>query len=227
MLKAIIFDFDGTIADTETLHMKAFQRVLSEEGLSMTDEDYYTYYLAMNDRDCITTVYHDRGTPLTSAKLNDLTKRKAIYYNLFLQEHPVFFPCVVSFIREVSAVYPLAIASGALRHEIVSMLGRIDLLDAFVCIVSAEDVVHGKPAPEAFLKAMTLINRQTNRSIQPAECLVLEDSTHGVTAAKTAGMRCVAVTNSYPADHLNEADQIITSFEGYHLADAERVFSFR
>ena len=224
MLEALIFDFDGTIADTETLHMKAFQRVIAEEGLSMTDEDYSTHYLAMNDRDCIAAVYCDRSTSLTSAKLGDLTRRKSTYYNLFLRDRPVFFSGVVSFIREAAAVYPLAIASGALRHEIFSILKGVDLLDAFVGIISAEDVVRGKPDPEAFLKAMTLINRQTNRSIQPAECLVLEDSLHGVAAAKAAGMRCVAVTNSYPADRLSEADQVITSFEGYHLATAEQVF---
>lgn len=225
MLHALIFDFDGTIADTETLHMRAFQQVLAEEGAMMTDEDYYTYYLAMNDRDCIMAVCHDKGIALDPAKLGELTRRKAIYYNCFLQEHPPFFPGVLSFVQEAAAVYPLAIASGALRREILSILDGVGLIDAFVGIITAEDVVHGKPDPEAFLKAIALINRQTNQSIQSGACLVLEDSIHGVAAAKLAGMRCVAVTNSYPADRFSEADQVIASFEGYHLADAERLFS--
>lgn len=219
MMKAMIFDFDGTIADTETHHLRAYQEVLSGEGVTLSDEDYYASYLAMNDRDCLRTVLEDRGIQVRPEKLADLCRKKADYYGVFLSEHPPFFPGVVTFIREMATLYPLAIASGALRDEITFILEGGGLDSAFVGIVSAEDVTNGKPDPEGFIKALDLINRQARRAILPAECLVFEDSIHGIAAAHAAGMNCVAIANSYPPSSLSQADEVVASLEGYKPKD--------
>lgn len=215
MMKAMIFDFDGTIADTETHHLRAYQQVLLGEGVELCDEDYYASYLAMNDRDCLRTVLQDRSIQIGPEKLADLCSKKADYYGVFLRNHPPFFPGVVAFIREMAVRYPLAIASGALRDEISFILEGADLADAFVGIVSAEDVTNGKPDPEGFVKALAIINRGADGTILPAECVVFEDSIHGIVAAHAAGMRCVAIANSYPASSLSQADEVITTLEGY------------
>jgi beta-phosphoglucomutase len=122
---------------------------------------------------------------------------------------------------------PLAIASGALRHEIEIILSSIGLLANFRAIVSAEDVTRGKPEPEIFLKALARLNASlaSDHPISPAECLVIEDSKEGIRGARHAGMKCLAVTNSHPAELLNEADSIVDSLNGIGQPQLEAICS--
>ncbi|HKP84611.1 MAG TPA: HAD-IA family hydrolase, partial [Blastocatellia bacterium] len=113
---------------------------------------------------------------------------------------------------------------GALRPEIELILGFGGVRDCFQVIVSAEDVARGKPDPESFLKALALINDRAGQAMSPRECLVIEDSIHGVHAAHLAGMLCLAVTNSYPEGELSEADLIIDSLAALTLKQAEALF---
>ena len=101
---------------------------------------------------------------------------------------------------------PLAVASGALRHEIETILTTAGLIDHFKAIVSAEDVERGKPEPDIFLKALATLNAQNSDAIRAGECVVIEDSKEGIKGARRAGMKCLAVTNSHPAELLREAD---------------------
>jgi hypothetical protein len=110
----------------------------------------------------------------------------------------------------VVAGLALAVASGALRHEIELILAQAGLADCFAAIVSAEDVSAGKPSPEGFLCALERL-RARLPDLAPRDCLVVEDSQPGVEGARRAGMRCLAVTNSYPAAALGGADLIVSS----------------
>jgi beta-phosphoglucomutase len=141
--------------------------------------------------------------------VNPLIARKAGYYAQAIAERDLLFPGIAQLIEDWAARVPLAIVSGALRQEIEFILGRSGLQRYFQTIIAAEDVRAGKPAPEGFLKALAALNEQA--AIQATECLVLEDSLAGVEAAKRAGMFCVAVTNSFPADQLKAADVIVSS----------------
>jgi HAD superfamily hydrolase (TIGR01549 family) len=129
----------------------------------------------------------------------------------------LLFPGVVETVRRSATQYPLAIASGALRSEIEFVLERGAIRDCFQVIVAAEDVSECKPDPEGYLKALAQLNAALNAEIQAHECLVIEDSLAGIEAAKAAGMRCVAVTNSYAAEELNNADSVVKSLEGVEL----------
>jgi HAD superfamily hydrolase (TIGR01509 family) len=224
MLRAIIFDCDGVIADTEPLHLAAFQRVLAEEGLSLAEGDYYDRYLALDDRSCFMRLYEERGRDLDPKKLNELMARKAAYLEPAIRERLRIFPGVERFVRGAAARFPLAIASGALRHEIELILDAARLLDCFCAIVSAEDVSMGKPHPEPFLKALALINEVRSEAIRPEECIVVEDSIQGIEAARAAGMRCLAVTNSYGRELLSGADLLVGSLTGIDLCQLEAIF---
>src|SRR5215216_3409870 len=205
MLRAIIFDCDGVIADTEPLHLATFQQVLVEEGITLTEDDYYRYYLALDDRGCFTKAFSENGKLMTQDKLVELIARKASYIEPMMRAQIRIFPGAAEFIQESAKQYPLAVASGALRREIEMILECGGVLDCFSIIVSAEDVTRGKPDPESFQKALALINERNGEVIAPNECLVIEDSIHGIRAARLAGMKRLAVTNSYLKDQLSEA----------------------
>jgi len=224
MLKAIIFDCDGVIADTEPIHMAAFGRVLAQEGITLTKEDYFAHYLAFDDRGCFNRAFEERGDELSQEQLNDLIRRKAGYVEHAMQTDLTLLPGVFEFIQQAAERYPLAIASGALRAEIEMVVNHGGLHDCFRAIVSAEDVARSKPYPDPFIKALDLLNVSTADQINPAECLVIEDSVHGVRAAQQAAMRCLAVTNSYPREKLAEAQLVVDSLVGLPFKDIEILF---
>lgn len=213
-LKAIIFDFNGVIVDDEPLHLELFRRVLEEEGLSLSNEEYHEKYLGYDDRGAFTAALIDQGRATHAADqayIASLIERKARYYLDAINKRMLLFPGVVELVRRMAEKFPLAIASGALRHEIELVLKRGELRDCFRVIVASEDVSACKPDPEGCVKALALLNEATQRSIEPAECLVIEDSVAGIEAARRAGMRCLAVTNSYTAAELSAADAVVTS----------------
>jgi HAD superfamily hydrolase (TIGR01509 family) len=224
MLRAIIFDCDGVIADTEPLHMAAFQKVLLEEGIAVGKDEYYSQYLAYDDRGCFTKVFADRGLPLDEPLLIDLIGRKSDYLDPVMRAHLQLFPGVADFISLAAQRYPLAIASGALRHEIEMVLEHGGVKHCFDVIISAEDVERGKPHPDPFLKAHSLLARTRRENVTPGECLVIEDSIHGISAAHAAGMVCLAVTNSFDEAQLKEADLVIASLERLSLKEVEELF---
>ena len=226
MLSAIIFDFNGIIADDEPLHLEMFQKVLAEQGLPLFREEYYGNYLGMDDRDCFKAVLAARKRPADDDLVDRLIEKKAYYYAKAINERLIIFPGVRELIGAAAAKYPLAIASGALRHEIEGILNAIKLRPAFSAIVSAEDVHHGKPAPDCFVLALERLNhgRGGAGAIPASSCLVIEDSPWGVTAAHAAGMKCLAVTNSYQAASLSEADHVVSTLEGLPLAALNGLF---
>ncbi|MBC8228023.1 HAD family phosphatase [bacterium] len=217
MLKAIIFDFDGVIADTEPIHLKMFQRVLAEEEITLTAEEYHQKYLALDDKGCFSAVLNDNGREVNKNLVEDMIRRKSVYFDEYVKDNIIIFPGVVDFVRKVAEKHLLVIASGALRHEVEFGLEAAGIRQEFQAIVSAEDVEKSKPNPEPFLKALQELNniRDSSSQIQPSECLVIEDSLHGVAAAHEAGMKCLAVTNSYSPDELSEADWVTDSLEDY------------
>jgi HAD superfamily hydrolase (TIGR01509 family) len=223
VLKAVIFDFNGVIVDDEPLHLELFRRVLGEEGIHLTDEEYHEKYLGFDDRGALTHSFRDNQRHAdadNAAFIEQLIERKAGYYLEEIEKRWLLFPGVVELVRRISAKYPLAIASGALRHEIDFVLRRADIRNCFRVIVAAEDVSVCKPNPEGYVKALRLLNESLTEEIAPHECLVIEDSIAGIEAAKQAGMRCVAVTNSYAVSELKTADAVIHTLESFDLENA-------
>jgi HAD superfamily hydrolase (TIGR01509 family) len=224
MLKAIIFDCDGVIADTEPIHMAAFGRVLGEEGITFSEEDYFAHYLGLDDRGCFNRACSGRGEPVAQDKLSELIQRKAVYVERAMQAELRILPGAAELIHLAAESYPLAVASGALRAEIALVLKVGGVGDRFRVIVSSEDVARSKPHPDPFIKACDLLNAVTGIHIEPGECLVIEDSFQGIHAAHKAAMRCLAVSNTYPKEKLSEADRVVESLIGLSLKDVETLF---
>lgn len=225
MLRAIIFDFDGVIVDTERMHFQALQRLLEEEKIPLSWEEYTKTYLAMDDKNCLRTAFSQHGRSLPAEMADALIERKAGYFFGAMPDAVTVFPGIDSLIRGAAERYLLAIASGALRGEIEFILSKVGLREFFPVLVAAEDVVMGKPHPEAYITALARLNRLvSSRPIRPSECLVIEDSRHGVAAAVAAGMRCLAVSNSYAPEHLTAAHTVVESIEHLDLSEIEALF---
>lgn len=224
MLRAIIFDFDGVIIDSEKVHYRAFRQVLLEEGIDLPEEVYYAKYLAMDDKNCFRTVLEDSGRPVDRQAISAFVERKSRYYDRAIKDGLIILSGAPEFIRAAAGRYRLAIGSGALRREIEYALDRTSLRSAFSVIVSSEEIEHSKPAPDCYLRVLAKFNATQPVPTPPltaSECVVIEDAFHGITAAKTAGMRCVGVTTSYSAERLKGADLVVSGLDRLAIEQVE------
>lgn len=222
MLRAIIFDFDGVIADDEMLHLEAFQHALRRHGISLDRDVYYERYLGFDDRGCVRQVLADWGRPTSGEVIAEVVTAKQRWFMATIANGVPLFPGSAELIRGAAETYPLAIASGACRAEIETILIAANLRPCFAFIASADEITVGKPDPAVFHLALTGLNAGRGEPrIMPQECVVIEDSVAGVEGAKRAGMRCVAVTNSYDAAALGAADLVVASLEGLSLGQLE------
>jgi beta-phosphoglucomutase len=207
VIKAIVFDFDGVLADSEPLHLRAYQEAISALGLTLTREEYYTQYLGYDDDGVFTALAAAHGFALDARRLEALVAEKGRVFDAMIESGDLLYPRAVSCIERMAPVFPLGIASGALRHEIESIL-RVSRLDHhFRFIVASGDTPVSKPAPDPYRRAVEL------HGVMPSECLAIEDSHWGVESAKAAGLWCVAITNTYPRDQLTMADRVIESLD--------------
>jgi HAD superfamily hydrolase (TIGR01509 family) len=219
-MRAVIFDFDGVIADTEPVHFEGLRQTLASIGITLTEADYYATYLGFDDRGCILEALRVNRRPITESIVQDLMRTKATAYLTAIRDRLVIFPGVKEFVEEAASAYPIAIASGALRPEIELILEQAGLRKAFRHITSAEDVTRSKPDPQPFLHALAGLNRQQSHSPLTADaCLVIEDSLPGIRAAKAAGMKVLAVTNTHTVQDLHEAHAICTNLRETGLTD--------
>ena len=217
MIRAIIFDFDGVITDSEPVHLRMFQKVLSEMGITLDAREYYEVYLGMDDKGCFTTILKSNGIGTAPRLIQSLIQKKTNYLMESIKNDLFIYPGVVELVDSSRKDYLLAIASGALRHEIEFVLESAGIRSAFNVIVSAEDVSEGKPNPECFNTALERLNKISGERIKKDECLVIEDSIAGIEAAKAAGMLCVAVTNTYSYDRLTLADRVVRELSEINL----------
>ena len=210
-LRAVVFDFDGVIANSEPLHLQAFQDVLSDAGIALSDADYYAHYLGFDDAGVFRAVDRARGARWTTSDIDVLVARKAVRLEALEQHTSLLFPGAADVIRRIAAVVPIAIASGARGEEIRRLLDREQLTTLFSAIVAAEDTPASKPAPDPYLRAVASIGAAHGVSVPPRDCVAVEDSGWGLESARAAGLRTVAVTTSYSASELAVADRVITS----------------
>ncbi len=220
MLRAIIFDFNGIIVDDEPIHFELFRRVLGEEGIDLTEADYYARYLGFDDRGAFTAAYGEHGRSLDEKLLAGLIDRKAAYYQSEIRNKVRIFPGVEKLVTTLVPVLPLAVASGALRQEIDTILSTAGLLNHFTVIISAEDVNHGNPNRKSFLRLSDVSIRKLAIAAlsMPLIVVVIEDSKEGIRGALRAGMKCLAVSNSHPPELLQEANAVVKSLEEVDLS---------
>ena len=216
-IHAVIFDFDGVLADSEDWHCAAFQRVAGELGFTLLRDHYYGELLGLPDRACLSVLSQRAGHDATPERLDALVARKRAVY-AELSAHVRVYPGVVEMLHRLHPHLVLAIASGAFRDEIEIVLERDDLRHLFNGVVGAEDVTKGKPSPDPFLCALQRINTGRPDPLNPVACVVIEDSPLGIRAARAAGMRCIGVTTHHPAAAL-PADWTIDHVRELQLHD--------
>lgn len=202
--KAVIFDMDGVIVNSEPYHERAFYEVIQEAGCAERFNLRFSDYVGLSDHIMWVDFVKQARPSMTVEELMAVKRRKII--EAMRREQPVF-QGVAELIARLSARHPLALASGSQHPVIDAVLDLRDLRRHFSAVVSASDVSRGKPAPDIFLRAAGLLG------IPPGDCWVIEDSRPGVAAALNAGMRVIAVTNTLPAAQLGEATWIAPSYE--------------
>ncbi len=215
MIRAVVFDFDGVIANSEPLHFRAYRDVLVERGLALTERDYYDRYLGYDDIGAFRAIAGDNGTTFTDADIAGLVARKAVRLEALEKAQSVLFPGAREAILRMAAAYPVAIASGALKPEILRVLDHEGLRDVFPIVVSAEDTPASKPDPAPYLLAVDLLTARVP-GLVPTECVAIEDSVWGLQSARTGGLRTVAIAHTYPAaDLVAHADATIEHLDAF------------
>ncbi len=226
MLRAIVFDFDGVIANSEPLHFRAFRDALARHGIDLSEHDYYARYLGYDDLGAFRAIASDRARSLSAEDLDGLMADKAARMEDLEAADSVLFPGAAEAIRRAAAAVPIAIASGALGVEIRRVLDGADLTRYFAAIVAAEDTPASKPAPDPYQRAVALLSAAIGEPGLPAaDCVAIEDSRWGIASARAAGLRTVGVTSSYGAEELSEADVVIGSLADLDLASLQRLLS--
>jgi beta-phosphoglucomutase len=208
-LQAIVFDFDGVIANSEPLHLLAFQQALAEDGVELSATDYYSRYLGYDDVGMFEALGRDRGLPMQGGRVTELVSRKGDRMQDLLRSGSVVFPGALEFIREAAAAVPIAIASGALRHEIDEIIDAAGIANLFATIVAAGDTPESKPSPAPYRLAFEQLREKTGRALDPRRSVAIEDSRWGLESARGAGLRLVGVTSSYSAGELSSAELVV------------------
>ena len=224
MLRAVIFDFDGVITDSEILHLEAFNRVLAQYDVEITVEDYYKDYLGLTDVECFKALADEGRLKVETQEIENFVKQKNEIFEETLKADSRIIEGVVDFLamlRQNSV--RMAICSGALLAEIELILKQAQLGHFFEVIVSADEIEKGKPDPEGYLLALERLNQNDNNAILPDECIVIEDSHWGLEAGKAAGMHTVAITNSYDAEQLALAERIVGRLDELTIDDLQQL----
>lgn len=225
MLSAVIFDFDGIIVDTEPLHYKAFQEVLVPRGLGYSWEVYLADYIGFDDRDALREAFRRGGRALSGEELRALIAEKAAAFQRTIAHGVEPYHGVPGMIRALAGAVPLGLCSGALRCDIDPILATLGLADSFDVFVTADEVAASKPDPESYTLAVArLQSAYPDLGISASGCLAIEDTPAGIAAATGAGLKVLAVTNSYPAEKLAGAACIVDSLAGIDLPGLRHLF---
>lgn len=205
MKPAVLFDLNGVLIDDEALHERAFANVLGKRDVWLTHAQYMQYFAGKSDRDGFNGFGNVNATNLRD-ELDKLMIEKSAAYETLAARGLQVYDGAALLVRSLYGLgHDLGLVTGSYRREAVVALRHMGIVDLFKVIVTAEDIVRGKPSPESFLLAAKTLNRI------PRECVVIEDSPSGVIAARRAGMHCIAVASTHKPAELKDASDIVGS----------------
>jgi len=202
MFKALIFDMDGTLVDSERVHCRAWSETLSSYGISAPPFEEFGRYVGVSDESMAVEFVESGGLDVGPDRLLD--EKRARYRSL--TTHIPLLAGVNELLGRCNSVYPMAVASSSPHGEVMRILEQHGLKALFEHIVGGDMVANKKPDPEIYLKTAGLLG------VEPESCLAFEDSGAGVAAARSAGMKVVAVPQHVTVDHdFSDADVRVAS----------------
>ena len=199
--KAVLFDFDGVVAETMPYHVKAWQQAFVENKIEITREDIY-FQEGQIANEIARNLAKEKGLFLDESELEQIVKNKrAIYKNITKAQVYPATKKIVSQLKQMSI--KLGLVTGSILPNMVVVTGEA-FLKNFDVIVTGDSVTNNKPHPEPYLTAARKLN------VEPKECVVIENAPLGIQAAKSAGMYCIALKTTIKDEHyLKEADLIV------------------
>jgi beta-phosphoglucomutase len=219
MIQALFFDFNGVIINDERLSLAAYQGVLRQHGLELTEADYFAA-LGMDDERFVRAAFARAQKELPLKTMEAVLHEKTVAHRKLIEEELPLCHGVVTFLKATSRKYSLGLVSMAGREEIDYVLSRARLHGLFSIVISAADVEACKPAPDCYQRALEKLDaiRFSLRlpSLSPSECLVIEDSPPGIQSGRAAGMKTLGVTNTVSENELRAADADVVT---HSLAD--------
>ena len=201
-IKAVIFDMDGVIADTQTIHNETNAEILQSYGIPLSSKD-MSKFAGIPNKKTFADLFKKYNVNA------DVDKAVSEKWDLIKEKTKVIkaIPGVLDFIQKLySNKFKMAIASSSPADFIDHVLLSLKIKDFFTIIINGDEVKKGKPSPDIFLKAAKKLK------VKPLDCLVFEDAPAGIQAAKNAGMKCIAITTAHKKEDLSRADKIIDSF---------------
>ncbi|MBA7597583.1 Phosphorylated carbohydrates phosphatase [subsurface metagenome] len=209
-VEAVIWDMDGVLADTAPHHLHAWQEIFSKRGVKFTEADFKRGFGIRNDA----IIRNILGEQVTKDEIEAIAQEKEKTFRRIIGQNIRPLPGAVKLLQALDKHgVRMAIASSTTIENIRLIIGGMDIENCFKAVVTGHDVTEGKPSPQVFLLAAKRLGAE------PENCIVVEDSVAGVVAAKSAGMYCVAVTNTHPREKLKEADLIVDTLEAVSVKD--------
>ena len=202
--KGVIFDMDGTLLESTEADYRAWEKVFNDYGKELSYESYQPL-LGVKSADVI---QYQLGVN-SEEDIKRILKEKFDYFVEYVNENPIKPVHAAEIFLKSLAPYPVKVglATSSRKAKMQMVLEKLNFLQYFDTIVTGDEVKHSKPAPDIFLKAAARLG------VSPENCIVVEDGPVGVAAAKSANMKCVAITSTHAADKLQQADIIIDTYE--------------
>ena len=229
MLKAVLFDFDGVLVDTEPIHYRAMVRTMASLGAAPSYADYVQRLAGYDEYDCFRLLLqHDCGRPDLAGDgscVSALCEKKREIFSTVVTQGVDLVPGAKTLVNALSDRVALAIASGGLRRDIDLILGAIGMQRQFLTIVSVDDVARPKPDPQTYdLVCQRLARLRPQLDLTPGACLAIEDTAAGIASANAAGMMTLGVATTSSPRQLSEASHVVDGLEGIDIEQLERWF---
>ena len=213
-LEAVLWDLDGVIADTGIYHYQAWVDVFGKLGKTFTEEHFMRHFGQRHD-----TIIHSVLGEVSQEDFDAITEEKQENYRQRVARNIQPMPGAIELIKSLGKNgIKTAIASSAPPENVDIIIKGLGIEDCFDAYARGTEVAEGKPSPLVFLLAAEKLE------VDPHDCVVIEDAIAGVAAAKSAGMKCVAVTNSHPKDKLKQADLVVDTLEDISINDLKKLF---
>jgi HAD superfamily hydrolase (TIGR01549 family) len=219
MLKAVIFDMDGVLIDSEPFHLVVNEKIFADLGINLSEDEYHSY-IGTTHKDMWRTIKERHNLPQSVPELVNMQVSGNINYIKEEDIEPIKIKGVAELLFKIASEnIKIGIASSSPTEVIELVINKLNISNYFSAIVGGEEIERGKPSPDIFLKASKRLNTD------PSECIVIEDSKNGVLAAKAAGMKCIGFENPNSGNQdLGKADLIVDNFDSLNVNTLKGLF---